>query len=121
MLLHEAALYARLRSLQGRGLPRMFGLFAGRGLTVLVLTHRGAPLAQMHELGGSQRTALYDALRALHQRGVAHGDLRADNVVVSEDGVPSLIDLSHAWVHRCLGPSGCEELRQARSFFLLRD
>jgi hypothetical protein len=48
---------------------------------------------------------------------VQHGDLRADNVVVSSAGLPSLIDLSHARAHACKGEGACAELRDGRVLF----
>jgi hypothetical protein len=48
---------------------------------------------------------------------VQHGDLRADNVVVSSDGLPSLIDLSHARAHACKGEGACAELRDGWALF----
>ncbi|KAJ7672548.1 hypothetical protein DFH06DRAFT_1319964 [Mycena polygramma] len=112
LLRHEAAMYARAESLQGGALPRVFGLFEspalrrarksgnhGGGFTVLVIGHRGAGVKRMDALNWGQRASLYTALQALHAYGVAHGDLRADNIVVSRVGVPTLIDLSHARAH----------------------
>ncbi|KAJ7639814.1 hypothetical protein DFH06DRAFT_1001770 [Mycena polygramma] len=130
LLRHEAAMYARAESLQGGALPRVFGLFEspalrhahnsghhGDGITVLVMEHRGAGVKRMGALSWGQRISLYTALQALHAHGVAHGDLRADNIVVSRAGVPTLIDLSHARAHVCSGEGRCEELREGRAFF----
>ncbi|KAJ7507158.1 hypothetical protein B0H11DRAFT_193182 [Mycena galericulata] len=136
ILLHEAAMYRRLEHAQGRVVPRVFGVFAGRAFLVLVLAHRGAGIPQMAELSLAQRYILllcFDAIsevdalglrctatsRRLHGWGVAHGDLRTDNIVVSDAEVPSLIDLSHARMHLCLGPFECEELHEGRSFLRL--
>lgn len=47
----EAALYERLRTLQGTGIPRCYGLFAGHvgkiGFSILILEHCGKPLASI--------------------------------------------------------------------------
>ncbi|KAJ6588305.1 hypothetical protein B0H19DRAFT_922735 [Mycena capillaripes] len=122
LLRHEAAMYARAGSLQGGALPRVFGVFASRGrsherlgsdgLTVLVMSHRGGRV----ELEAAV-SSLYITLEQLHKHGVSHGDLRAENVVVSRAGVPSLIDLSHARAHVCGGEAACKELSEARAFF----
>ncbi|KAJ6590943.1 hypothetical protein DFH09DRAFT_908019 [Mycena vulgaris] len=119
ILLHEAAIYRQLQRLQGRVVPRVFGLFACRTFTVLVLAHRGARVSHMAELSRSQRASLYEDLKTVHQLGMVDGDLRAENIVVADDGVPSLIDFSHAGTHRCLGPAVCEELREGLTFFSL--
>lgn len=57
ILLHEAAIYRRLARLQGRVVPRIFGVFSSRcrGFTVLVMAHRGTPVTQIGELSASQR------------------------------------------------------------------
>ncbi|KAJ7178077.1 hypothetical protein C8R46DRAFT_1075743 [Mycena filopes] len=127
LLLHEAAIYARVAHLQGSALPRVFSLSrsvsAGGAFTVLVLAYAGAavPRGQIYALSTAQRASLYADLERLHAGGVLHGDLRAENIVVSAAGAPSLIDLSHACVHRCRGAAVCEELREARDFFGLGD
>ncbi|KAJ6464141.1 hypothetical protein C8R47DRAFT_992266 [Mycena vitilis] len=117
LLRHEAAMYSRAESLQGGALPRVFGLFESPALRLLVIGHRGRGIDRMDALSWGQRASLYTALQALHAHGVAHGDLRADNIVVSRAGVPSLIDLSHARAHVCSGEGRCDELRQGREFF----
>ncbi|KAJ7084049.1 hypothetical protein B0H15DRAFT_784534 [Mycena belliarum] len=119
MLLHEAAMYRHLRPLQGRTVPRVYGLFACRTFTVLVLAHCGARVAQIGDFSEGQRAALYESLWSVHRWGVVHGDLRTENIVVSGDGTPTLIDFSHAGSHQCHDASSCEELRAARSFLLL--
>lgn len=55
MLLHEAAMYRHLRPLQGRTVPRVYGLFACRTFTVLVLAHCGARVAQIGDFSEGQR------------------------------------------------------------------
>ncbi|KAJ7704453.1 hypothetical protein B0H17DRAFT_911747, partial [Mycena rosella] len=110
VLLHEAAVYRQLRSVQGLAVPRVFGVFACRAFTVLILAHCGTRVTQTGELSRAQRASLYADLGTVHRWGVVHGDLRAENIVVADDGVASLIDFSHAGTHRCLGPLLCEEL-----------
>lgn len=65
----------------------------------------------------SHSVSLYISLALLHAHGVEHGYLRAENLVVSPTGVPSLIDLSHARAHGCNGAGVCEELREGRALF----
>ncbi|KAJ7028668.1 kinase-like domain-containing protein [Mycena alexandri] len=117
LLLQEAAIYARLSHLQGSAIPRIFGVFAGRAFAVLVMAHVGGQVDQIGTLNREQRASLYSGLERLHAGGVLHGDLRAENVVVSATGVPSLIDLSHARVHQCKGAAVCEELREGKALF----
>ncbi|KAJ6613627.1 hypothetical protein B0H10DRAFT_1805120, partial [Mycena sp. CBHHK59/15] len=103
-----------------RDVPWVFGVFACHKFTGLVMQHLGHPVATICELSLPQRWALYNDLTALHECGIVHADVRADNIVVSESGRPSLIDFSHARTHRCPGPLVCEELRQSLSIFLLQ-
>ena len=53
------------------------------------------PAERVRAIGG----ALAHALAALHAAGVAHGEVRADRIVVSPAGVPRLIGLGPARVH----------------------
>ena len=53
------------------------------------------PAERVRAIGG----ALAGALAALHAVGVAHGDVRADRIVVSPAGVPHLIGLRAARAH----------------------
>ncbi|KAJ7721049.1 hypothetical protein B0H16DRAFT_1699812 [Mycena metata] len=117
LLLHEAAIYARLSHLHGSAIPRIFGAFAGCGFTVLVMAHGDVQVDQIGALSRGQRASLYTDLERLHAGGVLHGDLRAENIVVSATDVPSIVDLSHARIHQCKGAAACEELREARAFF----
>ncbi|KAJ7628347.1 hypothetical protein FB45DRAFT_918077 [Roridomyces roridus] len=121
MLSHEAEVYRYLQLQRHEAtLPRVYGLCSNRVFTALVLEHRGRQVVDVgRELTLGQRMALYHDLQTLHTCGVMHGDLRADNIVVSEDtGKASLIDLSHARMHhRC--PEECDELRAGRELLLL--
>ena len=55
-------------------------------------------------LAGDRPEALEKAVRSMHERGVAHLDLRhRSNVLVSEDGAPILIDFASAI---CFKPGG---------------
>jgi len=40
---------------------------------------------------------LTDIVRAMHERGVAHGDLRNKNVLIDREGNPHVVDFSTAW------------------------
>jgi len=53
-----------------------------------------------HRLGVEQRLALFldvcDAVQFAHQRLVVHRDLKSDNILVTEDGLPRLLDFGIA-------------------------
>lgn len=93
-LLREHAAYARLEGLQG--FPRCLGLIDDRWL---VLEHidgepfRTAQLADPEEFF----TRLIAVIRSMHERGVAHGDLkRKSNLLVDRAGRPVILDLGAA-------------------------
>ncbi|HEX7880293.1 MAG TPA: serine/threonine-protein kinase, partial [Candidatus Eisenbacteria bacterium] len=70
----------------------------------------GRPLLEYcdhHRLGIDQRLALFlavcDAVQFAHQRLVVHRDLKSDNILVTDDGTPRLLDFGIA---RLLTPEG---------------
>lgn len=86
--------YRAYRHIKGLpGFPRCFGLFGGRHLAIeyvdgALLEHAGpADPERFFE-------ALRGAIKAMHERGVAHGDLKSrKNVMVASDGRPVILDL----------------------------
>ncbi|KDN35100.1 hypothetical protein RSAG8_11882, partial [Rhizoctonia solani AG-8 WAC10335] len=46
-------------------------------------------------------TRIADALAYLHQTGMVHGDLKGNNILISEDGVPKLTDFGTATLREC--------------------
>lgn len=71
---------------------------------------------------------LYELIRAMHARGVTHGDLkRLNNVIVGPDGRPSLIDFSAAFtananpvtglIMRCLRDDDLRSVGKAKRRF----
>lgn len=54
-LRHEANIYARLSSLQGTVIPKMYGLFEGEGWVVLVLEDCGCSVNNIDSLSLAQR------------------------------------------------------------------
>lgn len=81
------------------GVPHVIAVL---GPECFVMQHMdGQPLPR-RKIGRKILSADYfaklDALiRAMHEAGVAHGDLRRRNVLVSETGEPRLIDFETAW------------------------
>ncbi len=49
---------------------------------------------------------LAEALDHAYRRGVAHGDIKPTNILLTADGVPMLFDFNLAVDHRDQGPSG---------------
>ncbi|GFH14494.1 protein kinase domain-containing protein, partial [Haematococcus lacustris] len=91
MLWHEAKIYDILRDLQGHLLPVLHGCGYWKGRNNFFLATAvvpGKPINSCKGVAGAQATAqaARQALQAIHQRGVAHGDVRADNIMVQYFG-----------------------------------
>lgn len=97
MIRRESVVYQRLDGIPG--VPRCFGLSEGRLLLEFI---DGRPLRLCAgELPDREAffAALLDILRATHAAGVAHADMkRKDNILVTPDGRPYLIDFGSAVV-----------------------
>jgi tRNA A-37 threonylcarbamoyl transferase component Bud32 len=97
LLRREAAMYDLLQGAQGLAIPRLVGHgpgVGGRGYFLATELVDGRPLNR----GGEDQAvcdAALAALRVVHAAGVAHGDLRASNIVVQGSRV-WLIDFTHA-------------------------
>mmetsp|Transcript_18838 Transcript_18838/g.33447 ORF Transcript_18838/g.33447 Transcript_18838/m.33447 type:complete len:641 (+) Transcript_18838:295-2217(+) len=84
---YEASMYEELRDLWGSAIPNL--VYAGPltlGRSSLAITYEGQSLDRKQlELGMSKdelKRKACDALEALHQRGVVHGDVALRNIVV---------------------------------------
>lgn len=95
MIRREYRVYQRLEGIGG--VPRCFGLREDR---LLLEFTDGHPLKlSAGELPDRDRffAALLETLLAIHGAGVAHSDMkRKDNVIVTPDGLPCLIDFGSA-------------------------
>ena len=90
MLRREYNIYRRLDGVNG--IPRCFGFFLNR---YLVLEHVDAPTMRDANILDQESflVEMLDIIKAIHSRGVAHGDLkRKDNILVTRDSKPYLID-----------------------------
>lgn len=98
MLRRELRAYERLDGIAG--IPRCYGLFAGRYLAFEFIdakTYRENPPTPR----GPFFDRLFAIIEAVHERGVAHGDLmRKDNIMVGEGETPYLIDFGVATIYR---------------------
>jgi hypothetical protein len=92
-----------LRALEGlEGVPRLSEGGGKRSRGVLDRSWiEGAPLSSAEAIPEDFFDRLDDLVRALHARGVCHNDLHKEqNVLVTEDGWPALVDFQLASVHR---------------------
>ena len=91
-LRREARAYARLEGLLG--VPRLLGVIDAQALALEFVDAR--PLRGLRR--GALEAPFFDRLetliRAVHERGVAHGDLHHGDVLVGPLGQPYVIDLA---------------------------
>lgn len=97
-LVRESRAYERLAGVPG--VPRCHGLVDRRWLVLEFIDGR-----PFRDARPAEREAFFDALlatiRAMHTRGVAHGDLkRKSNLMVDAGGRPVILDLGAAVVRR---------------------
>ena len=102
----EHSVYSRLTDVQG--VPRLLGLLDDKHL---VLEYVEGPSLRDYDAEIEDRehffAALLESIQAMHAAGVAHGDLkRKDNVVVSPDGRPHIIDFGIARICEGEGRGG---------------
>lgn len=100
--LHRRALareYRAYRRLDGvDGFARCHGLFDGRWL---VLDEIDGEAFRDAAVDATFFARLLEVVRAMHERGVAHGDLkRKSNLMVGSDGAPWIVDLGTAVMRR---------------------
>ena len=97
-LLREYQAYRRLAGVAG--VPRCHGLVAGRYLVLDFID--GTPY---RDAVWADRERWFDELlallRAIHERGVCHGDLKSkSNLLVTADQKPCVLDFGTAFVHQ---------------------
>jgi len=97
-LKREYLAYQRLRGIAG--VPECHGLLDGRYLVLEYV--RGTPY---REASWSDRDGwfaqLLVILRAIHARGVSHGDLKSkSNLLVRDDGQPCVVDFGTAFIEK---------------------
>lgn len=98
MLRRELRAYERLQGVAG--IPHCYGLFRDRYLAIEYLdagTYRTNPPAAR----GPFFERLFEIIEAVHERGVAHGDLmRKSNILVGKGERPFLIDFGVAAIYK---------------------
>jgi hypothetical protein len=94
-LRREVHAYRRLAGLQG--VPRFAAVIDARAIAIEFI--EGRPLKDLprHTLDPAFFERLELLVRALHDRGVAHGDLHHGDVLADTHGLPFVIDFSTAW------------------------
>ncbi|KAL6298899.1 hypothetical protein BKA93DRAFT_809132 [Sparassis latifolia] len=103
----EAHIYEILRDLQGRSIPCCLGLYKGEmedGLAAcLLLEDCGRELERkLRYTDWRFRRQLFDTLEEMHRKGIKHGDIVENNIVVNHEGSPIVVDFSTATTkHDC--------------------
>ncbi|KAI9817663.1 MAG: hypothetical protein M1826_001509 [Phylliscum demangeonii] len=99
--------------------PKFYGHFSSDEHRILVLSYAGTPLESFDQLTVDAKTHLFDQVQTLHAIGIVHGDLVPNNVTRDDDGMTTIIDFSHSWLHDCerrkKQAGYCDELRSFRS------
>jgi hypothetical protein len=91
---------AVLRKLQGiAGVPQWRGTVGPYGFLMTELSGEPLPRRGLRARTGPE---FFDACRrlleAIHARGIAHGDIRRKNFLLTPEGTPALIDYQTAWL-----------------------
>ncbi|KAF9027537.1 hypothetical protein BDZ89DRAFT_1134170 [Hymenopellis radicata] len=108
-----------LASLQGRVIPRMFGLFEGEGWTALIIEHCGDKVSDIDKLSLEQREMFWQHAHEIHANGIRHADLELRNLIMSISGELRIVDFAFSEVeHECEGGM-CEELSYFRTLLEL--
>jgi predicted Ser/Thr protein kinase len=98
-LRHEHRVYQRLAGLTG--IPACHGLFDGDRLALDFIAGQPFRGAAVPSLGEDFFDALLALIRAMHARGVAHGDLkRKSNLLIDTQGQPVILDFGTATLRK---------------------
>lgn len=80
-LINEARIYACLKELQGRVIPKFKAIGYRGGRFLLVMDIAGTPVDQV-ELRNQERKKVVEALSEIHHHGILHNDVRPGNILV---------------------------------------
>lgn len=98
MLRREYRVYSRLQGLPG--VPRIFGFYDGRYLVIEAIEGRNLRNTVVEDRERFYGR-LFEVIKAVHSRGVAHGDLmRRDNIIVDKHERPFLVDFGASTIYR---------------------
>ncbi|KAK3822371.1 MAG: hypothetical protein J3R72DRAFT_459113 [Linnemannia gamsii] len=84
-LKHEAKVYEALRTLQGRYVPELKLAGVADGMEMILATELAGTDLSDRRLDASDRNKIRDALSAIHNLGILHGDIRPENITTKRD------------------------------------
>ncbi|TFK63611.1 hypothetical protein BDN72DRAFT_309176 [Pluteus cervinus] len=106
---HEYKVYQHLWQHNVKRIPEIYGLFQDYNnlADILVLERARFSFRQrepwtdkngtvLKQLAPSDKSACISIVKAMHKAGVVHYDLRAENLVIAQDGKPMVIDFDRA-------------------------
>ncbi|TFK66620.1 hypothetical protein BDN72DRAFT_961617 [Pluteus cervinus] len=127
---HEYKVYQHLWQHNVKRIPKVYGLFQDYDdlVDVLVLERAKFSFRQrepwrletgnlLKELAPSDKNACIAIVTAMHKAGVVHHDLRAENLVIAQDGKPMVIDFDRA----SLDPSDIDKANEMEDFQCFMD
>jgi predicted Ser/Thr protein kinase len=93
-----------MKQLEGiEGIPQVVGMVDGDGFLMEYVEGHRLPRLKENDLVPVFFERLEHLMRAMHARGVGHGDLRRKNVLVTREFHPYLVDFATAFRVRGLG------------------
>ena len=97
-MLKEAEIYKDLADIQGKYMPTLvcYGYYAGGMCFVIGMTIVGTALSDHKKITQQQKVKTLEALKAIHQHGILHNDIREENILVGDGDDMYLIDFGMA-------------------------
>ncbi|KAF9165642.1 hypothetical protein DFQ26_009654 [Actinomortierella ambigua] len=85
-LKNEAGVYQKLQTLQGRYIPKLLLAGVADGVEMVLVTEFVGTDVSQDLLDDSAQVKIQEAMSAIHELGVLHGDIRPENIVMQNHG-----------------------------------
>ncbi|KAG0319096.1 hypothetical protein BGZ99_005279 [Dissophora globulifera] len=85
-LKNEVSVYQQLQTLQGRYIPKLLLAGVADGLEMVLVTEFVGTCIVQELLDDSAVVKIREAMAAIHELGVVHGDIRPENIVMQNRG-----------------------------------
>ncbi|KAG0269463.1 hypothetical protein DFQ27_003375 [Actinomortierella ambigua] len=85
-LKNEASVYQKLQTLQGRYIPKLLLAGVADGVEMVLVTEFVGTDVNQDLLDDSAQVKIQEAMSAIHELGVLHGDIRPENIVMQNHG-----------------------------------